>query len=74
MESYDKCKHEASSMGVRGRSFEEGISMFHRKKRIFLLLTIGWAKNSGREANEVVHCPMAGHFVQVSVLNKPLLA
>lgn len=60
-------------MGAEELLLKEACPCFTGKE-LSVLLTIGWAKNSGREANEVGQRPMAGHCLQVSALNKPLLA
>lgn len=60
-------------MGAEELLLKEACPCFTGKE-LSVLLTIGWAKNSGREANEVGQRPMAGHCLQVSALNKLLLA
>ena len=71
--SDDKCKQEASSVESEEVLLRKACPCFIGKE-LLILLTIGWAKNSGREANEVAQCPMAGPCLQVSALNKPVLA
>jgi hypothetical protein len=73
MGSDDKCKQEASSVESEEVLLRKACPCFIGKE-LLILLTIGWAKNSGREANEVAQCPMAGPCLQVSALNKPVLA